>query len=157
MRSFVWAATVAGLLIATPSGQAQQTAAISVGTVAAALRPITRASEFVGRVEAVERVEIRARVTGYLEAVLFKEGDTVKEGDALYPDRAGPLPGRRAAGARRACCKAQADYLRTPSAQRARTQELVKTDAASRALLDVTQGRGAEGRRRARSSPPTPT
>jgi membrane fusion protein (multidrug efflux system) len=38
----------------------------------------------VGRVEAVERVEIRARVTGYLEEVLFKEGDLVKEGAPLY-------------------------------------------------------------------------
>jgi membrane fusion protein, multidrug efflux system len=31
----------------------------------------------VGRVEAINRVEIRARVKGYLEAVLFKEGDLV--------------------------------------------------------------------------------
>ena len=135
MRSFVWAATVAGLLIATPSGQAQQTAAISVGTVAAALRPITQASEFVGRVEAINRVEVRARVTGYLEDVLFKDGAYVKEGDVLYriePDTF-----------QAAVQQAQGDLLKAQgnlanaSAQLARTQELVKTDAASRALLDV--------------------
>jgi membrane fusion protein (multidrug efflux system) len=40
--------------------------------------------DFVGRVEAINRVEIRARVKGYLEAVLFKEGDLVKEGAPLY-------------------------------------------------------------------------
>jgi membrane fusion protein, multidrug efflux system len=38
----------------------------------------------VGRVEAINRVDIRARVKGYLEAVLFKEGDLVKEGTLLY-------------------------------------------------------------------------
>ena len=65
-------------------GRAQQPTAIPVGTVAAELRPITKATEFVGRVEAIERVEIRARVTGFLEDVLFKEGDLVKEGDVLY-------------------------------------------------------------------------
>src|SRR5262249_37352144 len=36
------------------------------------------------RVEAINRVEIKARVVGFLEAVLFKEGDPVKQGDPLY-------------------------------------------------------------------------
>ena len=35
-------------------------------------------------IEAIDRVEVRARVTGYLEAVLFKEGEFVKEGQPLY-------------------------------------------------------------------------
>jgi membrane fusion protein (multidrug efflux system) len=47
-------------------------------------KPIARAGDFVGRVEAPSRVEIRARVTGYLEEVLFKEGDVIKEGAPLY-------------------------------------------------------------------------
>ncbi len=58
----------------------QQSGAVPVGTVAAALRPITQSTDFVGRVEAKERVDIRARVTGFLQAVLFNEGDYVKEG-----------------------------------------------------------------------------
>ena len=37
-----------------------------------------------GRIEARERVVVQARVKGYLEAVLFKEGEFVKKGDALY-------------------------------------------------------------------------
>ena len=73
MRSVVWATAVAGLLITAPIGQAQQSAAISVGTVTVASRPITQATEFVGRVEAIDRVEVRARITGYLEDVLFKD------------------------------------------------------------------------------------
>ena len=72
------------LLAGTPPLAAQQPTTIPVGTLPAELRPITKATDFVGRIEAIERVEIRARVTGFLEDVLFKEGDTVKEGDVLY-------------------------------------------------------------------------
>ena len=64
--------------------RAQQPAAVPVGTVAAELRPITQSTEFVGRVEAIDRVDVRARVTGFLQKMLFKEGDMVKEGQALY-------------------------------------------------------------------------
>lgn len=60
------------LVVGIPSGWAQQPSAIPVGTVAAELRPITKATEFVGRVEAMERVEIRARVTGFLQDVPFQ-------------------------------------------------------------------------------------
>lgn len=68
------------------SAHAQQAApaAIAVGTVAAERKAIARSGVLVGRVEAVQRVEVRARVTGYLEEVLFKEGDLVKEGAPLY-------------------------------------------------------------------------
>ena len=55
-----------------------------VGTVYAERQPISNIRDFVGRVEATGRVEIRARVQGYLEQVLFKEGDVVKKGDQLY-------------------------------------------------------------------------
>ena len=53
-------------------------------TVIAQEKPITQVKDFVGRIEAIDRVEVRARVTGYLEAVLFKEGGFVKEGQPLY-------------------------------------------------------------------------
>ncbi|WP_336492367.1 efflux RND transporter periplasmic adaptor subunit, partial [Methylobacterium nigriterrae] len=58
--------------------------ALPVGTVLAQRRAIDQALDFVGRVEAIGRVEVRARVTGFLDAVLFKEGDPVKEGAPLY-------------------------------------------------------------------------
>ncbi len=78
-----------GLLIAVsaPRGADAQTepgGALPVGTVAARRTQIDKTLDFVGRVEAVGRVEVRARVTGYLEAVQFGEGDLVKEGAALY-------------------------------------------------------------------------
>ena len=58
--------------------------AVQVTTVIAQEKPITQVKDFVGRIEAIDRVEVRARVTGYLEAVLFKEGGFVKEGQPLY-------------------------------------------------------------------------
>jgi membrane fusion protein (multidrug efflux system) len=62
----------------------QQTAAIPVGVVAAERKSVTKSQDFVGRVEAVERVEVKARITGYLDKVTFKEGDLIKEGTPLY-------------------------------------------------------------------------
>ena len=136
---------VSSLLVWASAGLAQQPAAIPVGTVAAELKPITKATEFVGRVEAMERVEIRARVTGFLQDVLFKEGDIVKQGDVLYRIERDTFDAS-VQQARGALLEAQGKYANA-SAQRARTEELVKTAAASRALLDerVAAETGAQG------------
>jgi multidrug efflux system membrane fusion protein len=40
--------------------------------------------EYTGRIEAVETVEVRARVDGYLDKVNFRDGDKVKKGDLLF-------------------------------------------------------------------------
>jgi membrane fusion protein (multidrug efflux system) len=55
-----------------------------VSTVNAERKPVAKTHDFVGRVEAINRVDIRARVKGYLEEILFKEGDLVNEGTHLY-------------------------------------------------------------------------
>lgn len=131
--------TAAAILLCTmvhaAHGDAQQPpSAIPVATVAAAVRPITSTTEYVGRVEAVEHVDIRARVTGFLQQVLFKEGDVVKQGDVLY--RIEPDTFQAAVmQARGALLEAQAKFTNA-SAQRARTEELVKTNTAAQATLD---------------------
>src|ERR1700687_363808 len=56
----------------------------AVGVVEAIKRPITETSEFLGRVEAVNRVNVVARVTAFLEKRLFNEGAEIKKGDELY-------------------------------------------------------------------------
>jgi RND family efflux transporter MFP subunit len=54
-------------------------------TVAAAIsRKITEFDEFTGRFEAVERVEVRPRVSGYIASVNFKEGSEVRKGEVLF-------------------------------------------------------------------------
>jgi membrane fusion protein (multidrug efflux system) len=70
--------------IASSSAQQQAPAAVPVGTVQAEHKPIAKTKNFVGRVEAINKVEVHARVTGYLEDVQFKEGELVKEGQHLY-------------------------------------------------------------------------
>jgi membrane fusion protein (multidrug efflux system) len=77
-------AVLAIIWLAPPAHAQQPPVAVPVGVVKAELRPIADTLEFVGRVEAINRVEIRARVNGFLDAVLFKEGDPVKDGDPLY-------------------------------------------------------------------------
>jgi membrane fusion protein (multidrug efflux system) len=83
MRPAICAALLIGGL-AIPAHAQQPPAAVPVGVVKAERRPIADTLDFVGRVEAINRVEIRARVKGFLEAVLFKEGDLIKEGTPLY-------------------------------------------------------------------------
>ncbi len=47
-------------------------------------RQVFDIDEYVGRFVAVNSVEVRARVSGYLEGVHFKDGQTVKQGDLLF-------------------------------------------------------------------------
>jgi multidrug efflux system membrane fusion protein len=54
-------------------------------SVAPALsRKVTDSEEFTGRFEAVERVEVRPRVSGYISSVNFKDGSEVHKGDVLF-------------------------------------------------------------------------
>jgi membrane fusion protein, multidrug efflux system len=62
-------------------GGAPPAAPVSVATVET--RDIITWEEFSGRLEAVERVEVRPRVAGVILAVHFREGDLVKQGDKL--------------------------------------------------------------------------
>jgi len=84
MRSAIFTTLLVFSLTPAALAQQEQPAAVPVGTVVAQLRPIAKTAEFVGRVEAIERVDIRARVKGYLDEVLFKDGEPVKTGEPLY-------------------------------------------------------------------------
>jgi membrane fusion protein, multidrug efflux system len=85
MRVAICAAlTLCGLTLSAYPQQQPAAGAVAVGTVSAERQPVARTADFVGRVEAINRVEVRARVTGYLEKVEFKEGDEVKQGASLY-------------------------------------------------------------------------
>src|SRR5436305_7735936 len=56
----------------------------AVGVVRAERQQITQTDEFIGRIQAVGRVALVARVTAFLEKRLFVEGAEVKKGDLLY-------------------------------------------------------------------------
>jgi membrane fusion protein (multidrug efflux system) len=109
------------------------------------MQPVTQASDFVGRVEAEQRVEIRARITGFIQEVAFKEGDLVKEGAVLY--RIEPDTFQAAVQQAQGSLYEAQGKLANAQAQRARTEELARTSVASKALLDerIANEREAQG------------
>jgi membrane fusion protein, multidrug efflux system len=69
----------------TDTAQApQQPQAVPVGVVRVAPEPVTVAETFVGRIEAQQKVEVRARVSGFLEERMFDEGEVVRQGQPLF-------------------------------------------------------------------------
>ena len=48
------------------------------------VRELIEWDEYTGRLEAVDSVEVRARVSGYLESIRFKDGQILKKGDLLF-------------------------------------------------------------------------
>jgi multidrug efflux system membrane fusion protein len=79
------AATVLLVAAATPDAAFAQGAAPPTVTVAKPVsREIVEDDEFVGRFQAVDEVEVRSRVGGYLADVHFTDGQLVKEGDLLF-------------------------------------------------------------------------
>ncbi|MCA3303410.1 MAG: efflux RND transporter periplasmic adaptor subunit, partial [Roseomonas sp.] len=95
---------------------------------------ISRGADFIGRVEAIDRVDILARVTGFLQARHFNEGDSVKAGQLLFTLEQPPF------AAEVALRSAQLDSARADLAnattQVTRGRELVKTNAIPQATLD---------------------
>src|SRR4051794_33436397 len=78
---------LAALLLAGCGQPAQQQAAPAAPPVTVAKptkRMVTDWDEFTGRFDAVEQVQIRARVTGFVNSVNFRDGAVVNAGDLLY-------------------------------------------------------------------------
>jgi multidrug efflux system membrane fusion protein len=85
----VTAVAAAAAIVFVPQGGAQASApeaappAVPVSVATVAEREVTTWDEFSGRLEAVERVEVRSRVAGAVQAVHFREGAIVNKGDLL--------------------------------------------------------------------------
>lgn len=69
---------------ATAASTPAQAPAVPVTVALVASRDVTTWQEFSGRLEAVDRVQIRSRVAGAIQAVHFREGALVKAGDLLF-------------------------------------------------------------------------
>jgi len=131
VRAKIW---FSGWLLLSSAALAQQQSTIQVGVVPAEKRALADTNRFVGRIEAIERVDIRARVTGFLEKVEFKDGDRVKEGALLYRIEKGPFEAA-VQQAKAAVEKARA-VLENANLQKQRADELIKTNAISQATRD---------------------
>lgn len=125
--------------------QQQAPAAIPVGTVLAEKRAIERTADFVGRIQAVNHVDIKARVTGYLEAVQFQDGMNVKEGMPLFLIEQAPFEAavEQAQGA----LEGAQGTLQNAKLQRQRAEDLLRTNAGSVAVRDqrVAEETSAQG------------
>ena len=76
---------------ANAQGVAAAAAAPAVAVAAAQQSSIAPEFAQIGRVEAAQRVEIRARVAGHIDAVLFRDGDIVRAGQPLFRIDARPF------------------------------------------------------------------
>lgn len=131
----------AALLLAgaAASARAQGTApAPPVLVVQAALRDIARQAEFNGRVRAVDRVEIRARVVGTLGPRQVTDGQDVAEGAVLFT--IDPAPYEAVAEQRRAAVEAAEATLDVATAQYERARELWRTRSIPEATLEQRRG-----------------
>jgi membrane fusion protein (multidrug efflux system) len=109
----------------------------AVGVTKVKRESVIETSEFVGRIQAVNRVDLVARVTAFLEKRLFTEGSEVKTGQLLYQLERGPFEAQVAA---QAATVAQAEAtLENNVLKLNRAQALLNTPAGQRSTLEDAQ------------------
>src|ERR1700679_2481990 len=142
------------LALAGSSALAQQpsTPPPAVGVVAAVRQPITQSAEYTGRIQATNRVNLVARVSAFLDEVLFSEGTEVKKGDLLYRLEQGPF--KADVQAKEATVNQFKAQLRNAQLTLNRAQSLLSTPAGQQSSVDAAlaaeaalraQVMGAEG------------
>jgi membrane fusion protein (multidrug efflux system) len=106
----------------------------AVGVVRAERQQITQSDEFIGRIQAVSRVALVARVTGFLEKRLFVEGAEVHKGDLLYQLEQPPF--RAQVDASRATVDQLEAQHRNAEQTLERAQQLLRTQAGPQTNVD---------------------
>jgi len=141
---FFVAVAMATVLSACRKGDAPAgTPPAEVSAAQVVVKPVRQWDEFNGRIAATDAVEVRARVSGYIERIAFKEGDEVKSGDLLFV--IDPRPYKAAYDS----AAAQLERARA-SAQLARARDeragtLLADNAISREEFDTRQAGRAQG------------
>jgi RND family efflux transporter MFP subunit len=117
-------------------------------TIVTVSKPISREIvdfyEFTGQTAAVEEVEIRSRVTGYLQKVAFVDGADVKKGDLLF--EIDPRPFQAELDRAAAQVTLREATLKFREAELARNRELVEKAAIARTEFDQSVAAEAEAR-----------
>jgi membrane fusion protein, multidrug efflux system len=117
-----------------PASQAAAPQAPPVTVAQPTKRTVTDWDEFTGRFEAMEEVQVRARVGGFVTSIEFKDGDFVKPGDLLYVIDSRPFEAvALQADGQLADARARAELARR-ELERALT--LVTTSAVSESIVD---------------------
>ncbi|MFW2853221.1 efflux RND transporter periplasmic adaptor subunit [Sphingomonas sp. TX0543] len=145
MKKFAPALALALLLPACGKGAPpQQQGPAQVSVIAVRSQPVTLTTELPGRTVAFETSEVRPQVNGLIQARLFEEGDSVRQGQPLY--RIDPQPYKASeASAAAALARANAAIASTNALAR-RYGELVKINAIARQDYENAQTQAAQAR-----------
>lgn len=124
-------------------GQGQQ-APVPVGVVTVKPTPVTLGEVFVGRVNAIQKVDVRSRVTGFIEARPFEEGAMVQQGTPLFRIERGTY--EAIVEQRRADLASAEAQVQNAEVQLRRAQELSRRDNIARATLDEREAAARQAR-----------
>jgi gold/copper resistance efflux system membrane fusion protein len=139
-----------GLLFVTLDEESQAVAkaqpaaapAPTVQVIEAISRSLPETASYTGRLAAVEQVDLRPRIGGYIAAVRFREGSIVKRGQTLFEIDARPF---EAAASRAKAQLLQAEARRTLAQRKAtRARTLRADDVISQAELDAAAAEEAD-------------
>lgn len=127
-------AGLAAMLLTAPARAQQGAPPPAVLVQPAELKPIADQAEFIGRAAAVDKVELRARVKGFLGPRKFKDGDMVKEGQVLFTIE--PEPYQAAVDQKIAQRDAAKAALTNADLQLHRAEELLRSKTGTQQTYD---------------------
>ena len=127
-------AGLAAALLGVPAGAQQGAPPPAVLVQPAELKPLADQAEFIGRAAAVDKVELRARVKGFLGPRKFSDGDLVKEGQVLFTIE--PEPYQAAVDQKVAQRDAAKAALTNAQLQLTRAEELLRTRTGTQVTYD---------------------
>ncbi len=131
------AIALAGLLAlvqAEPVGAQQAAPPPAVLVQAVEAKPLAQQAELIGRAAAVDKVELRARVKGFLGPRKFTDGDPVKEGQVLFTIEREPY--QAAVDQKKAARDAAKAALTNAEGQLRRAAELLRTNNGTQVTYD---------------------
>ena len=135
----LWVLALLGAALGTafsglPAGAQQGAPPPAVLVQPAEMKPIADQAEFIGRAAAVDKVELRARVKGFLGPRKFADGDLVKEGQILFTIE--PEPYQAAVDQKVAQRDAAKAALANAEVQLTRAEELLRTRTGTQVTYD---------------------
>ncbi len=137
-----WALLALALAGCGPEGAPPAPPVLRVNVLSAVESPVAQTALAPGQVEGVREVEVRARVTGILQSVDYREGARVKAGDVLFRIDADPY--RAAVALAQAQLRQESARAAQASAEAARQEKLFAQKAASeKDRLDAVAARDA--------------
>ncbi len=138
-------AVAAGVMTVRGPAEAQTApapVAAEVDVASVLARPVTDWQSYSGRLEAVDRIDVRPQVPGTIVAVHFRNGALVEQGDVLFTIDPRPYEAEEArAEAQVAAAQARVRYT---AADLERGQRLVKDDTISRRSMDEKENAARE-------------